>query len=396
MQSNIREFKECLLEKINIDNSLNRLETLKAEDKITEEQYTPLKNEYTEKIATLEEKLRELRGQLDQERTRVEVEKRELEEQLERLETRLTVGEISSDAYSKEKRKIQRAIEGKNKNISLLQRFASAESAEDLEIEEQRVTSADELPEPEKMSLKEVITSPRLFGAYPKLLIPLGTSVGFGLLMGIWNPLASVIGAFATLIGPTMLFMRGELLPIILGAMGLMAIPLILAFVVWAGEIFLASWVSAMLREVHAEGMTDIKSSLSIVWRNFGSVIIAAILLAIIFSVLILINLSLLAVLIFIAHSTPIAITASVILGVLIGIFATGLIYTQVAIVKYDFGAGSGMAASWRFVWRGKNFWRTVVLGLIMGLLQFIPGVGIILAAFIFPLWMPYAYVEYS
>jgi hypothetical protein len=396
MQSNIREFKECLLEKINIENSLKRLEPLKAEDKITEEQYTPLKKEYTEKIATLEEKLRKLREQLNQERTRVEVEKRGLEEQLERLETRLTVGELSSDAYSKEKRRIQREIEGKDKNISLLQRVASAESAEDLEIEEQRVASVDELPQPEKMSLKEVITSPRLFGPHPKLLIPLAISVGLGLLMGIWNPLAAVISVFATLVGPTMLFMREEFLPIILGVIGLMTIPLIVAFVVWVGETFLASWVSAMLREVHAEGMTDIKSSLSIVWRNFGSVIIAAIILAIIFSVLILIDLSLLSGLIVISHSTRIAISASAVLGVLIIIFAISLIYTQIAIVKHDFGAGSGMSASWRFVWRGKNFWRTVALGLIMGILQFIPGVGIILAAFIFPLWMPYAYVEYS
>lgn len=204
--------------------------------------------------------------------------------------------------------------------------------------------------EPSQIELGNVIVpSFRLLSAHYQLFIPLGISAGIAIILAVVGLSAAMTMDPSALIG---VFIGGLIASIVLLLMG--------------------GWVIAMMREIKESGKTTPGSSFSSLMGNIVSIIIGAVLAALI-------------------------ITAGTMCLVIPGIIlSVALCCTVSAIVMHNFGAIEGLKASWKFCWQGKNFWRLFALFVIMGLISMIPIVGSVINAFITPLWIPYAYIEYA
>jgi len=344
-----RDIVEALSEKEKYENSLSSLEELKAKGEVSEEQYNSLKEEYEKRITENKIKIEQLKKDLELEVGSKKTEKNTLEKQRENLETRVKVGEIRYDVSQKEKRKLDRQIERQRKEIANLQMLLSAEKASDIRGEVETVAKSVEDLEPSQIDLADVIVSPfRLLSEHYNLFIPLGISAGIALILAIvgfgaamtMDPSALIGYGISTLIASIVIFLMG-------------------------------GWVIAMMREIKKSGETTPESSFSILMENIVPIILGAVLAGLIVMA---------------------GIIALVIPGL---ILAVALCCTVPAIVMHKFDAVDGLKASWKFCWQGKNFWRLLALFLIMALVSWIPFLGSVIQAFILPLWIPYAYMEY-
>ena len=135
--------------------------------------------------------------------------------------------------------------------------------------------------------------------------------------------------------------------------------------------VVMGGWVIAMMREIKESKETAIKSSFSILMKNIISIILGALLAGLIVMV---------------------GVICLVIPGI---ILAVALCCTVPAIVMHGFNAIEGLKASWKFCWQGRNFWLLLALLIPMLLLSILPVIGLAIGAFIFSLWIPYAYMEY-
>jgi hypothetical protein len=345
-----RSIVEVLLEKEKYENSLSSLEELKAKGNVPEEQYNSLKNEYEKKITESKVEIQQLKKDLGLEFASKKTEKNILEKQRENLETRVKVSEIGYDAYQKEKRKIDKQIEKLEKEVSNLEMLLSAEKASDIGGEVEIVTIAKSVEdlEPSQIDLADVIVSPfRLLSEHYNLFIPLGISAAIAVILAVVG-----LGAAMTM-DPSALI-------------GYSISTLIVSIVIF----LMSGWAIAMMREIKESEETTPESSLSILMENIVPIIIGAVLAGLI-------------------------IMAGMICLVIPGIIlAVALCCTVPAIVMHNFDAVDGLKASWKFCWGGKNFWRLLVLFIIMALVSRIPFVGSVIQAFILPLWVPYAYME--
>lgn len=344
-----KEIVEALSEKEKYENSLSSLEELKAKGEVSEEQYNSLKNEYEKKITENKVKIQQLKKDLELEVGSKKAEKNILEKQRENLETRVKVGEIGYNASQKEKRKLDRQIERSEREVSNLQMLLSAEKASDIRGKIEVAAKSVEDLEPSQIDLADVIVSPfRLLSEHYNLFIPLGISAAIALILAVvglgaamtMDPSALIGYGISTLIASIVIFLMG-------------------------------GWVIAMMREIKESGETTPESSLSILMENIVPIILGAVLAGLI-------------------------VMAGTICLVIPGlIFAVALCCTVPAIVMHKFDAVDGLKASWKFCWQGKNFWRLLALFLIMALVSWIPFLGSVIQAFILPLWIPYAYMEY-
>ena len=340
---------EVLSEKEKYENSLSSLEELRVKGEVSEEQYNPLKDEYEKKITENKIKIEQLKKDLELELVGKKAEKNTLEKQRENLETRVKVGEIGYDASQKEKRKLDRQIERSEREVSNLQMLLFAEKASDIRGEIEVVAKSVEDLEPSQIDLADVIVSPfRLLSEHYNLFIPLGISAGIALILAVvglgaamtMDPSALIGYSISTLIASIVIFLMG-------------------------------GWVIAMMREIKESGETTPESSFSILMENIVPIILGAVLAGLI-------------------------VMAGTIALVIPGlILAVALCCTVPAIVMHNFDAVGGLKASWKFCWQGKNFWRLLTLFIIMALVSYIPIIGSVIQAFILPLWIPYAYIEY-
>lgn len=348
-----RRFVVLFQEKEDLEKRLRSLEELHTRGEIGEDQYSSLRVEYENKITDCKIRIEELKSEIEKDILKKRVDKNSIEKQIEYLTSKMNIGEITSEVHRRETERLRKQVKNVEKEILDLQILLSVESLDDLKKEEEKFETGTRgyFIGPATINLGDVISSPfHLLKENWQLLVPLGISVLVGIIMAIAGMGINVGGTgYSAIIG--------------LGAATFIAIIV---------DLIISAWVCSMIREIDQTGGTSIETSFSAIGESIIDVILGAILVGVIVFV---------------------GTLCFVIPGIILGI---ALCAVTPAIVKYKLNPVEGLKVSWRFCWQGKNFWRLFVLLLIIGIVGSIPVIGNLLSAFIFPLWIPYAYVRYD
>ncbi len=128
----MRQLQLAYSRKEKITRLLANLETLQAQEGVSEEDYPVIRDEYETYLNEAEESIEQLRQQIEQQIEQLEQQLRNLERDRQRMEIRLKVGELSQDKFAREVGRVDRRITNTQNEIAQRRKSLEANSSAEL------------------------------------------------------------------------------------------------------------------------------------------------------------------------------------------------------------------------------------------------------------------------
>lgn len=132
MANKSRALKEAFSKKERAVSLLVKLQKMKSEGSLTEEQFQSMKAEYDQMIDSSTKEIDRLKGEINSDLQSVEKEVESYKQELSNLSLRQKVGEISANEFQKSEKKLKGKIEKAEGEITALKALASAQLASDI------------------------------------------------------------------------------------------------------------------------------------------------------------------------------------------------------------------------------------------------------------------------